>query len=99
MRVIIKEPNKDAYATDIPNTLDEFQKIVGGYIEVIPFGMDYLLVLNEEGKLEGLEPNLNLRSDIIVGTVILVKENGEDFGAIETDKEKWMIQALNKLSI
>lgn len=40
--------------------LEELQKIVGGYIEVLNFRNDpeqRIMVLNEEGKLKGLQMN------------------------------------------
>lgn len=37
--------------------LKEMQEIVGGYIEIIHLGNDKLMVVNEEGKLEGLPWN------------------------------------------
>jgi hypothetical protein len=43
-------------------TLEEMQKYVGGLIEIIPLDRegleDKLIVVNEEGKLTGLAPNL-----------------------------------------
>lgn len=41
-------------------SLDELQEFVGGYIEIItkPDGSQ-MMVVNEEGKLEGLHYNLN----------------------------------------
>jgi Domain of unknown function (DUF3846) len=38
--------------------LDELRKVVGGHIEIIPCKKeDLIMVLNEEGKLEGLPRN------------------------------------------
>ena len=37
--------------------LEELQKVVGGYIEIIDLGNDKLMVVNEEGKLEELPWN------------------------------------------
>jgi hypothetical protein len=59
-------------------SLKEMQDIVGGYIEVIPYGTKKLMVLNEEGKLLGLPENnvatdLVRGADIIVGDVLLCK--------------------------
>jgi|TARA_R110000765_G_scaffold335353_1_gene425748 hypothetical protein len=61
-------------------SLREAQKFVGGYVEGINFpNGDYMLV-NEEGKLTGLAPNLKatklysvLSDDVIVGPAILIK--------------------------
>ena len=38
-------------------TLEELQRMVGGYIEVVPLSEGRLMVLNEEGKLKGLPMN------------------------------------------
>ena len=99
LRVIVKKPNEDAYATTIRDEIDVYREIVGGYIEVVPFGMEHLLVVNESGKLEGLEPNITWEDDIIVGTVILVKNEAPEFGSILPEEEEWMIQVLNKASV
>lgn len=37
--------------------LEELQKVVGGYIEIINLGNDQIMVVNEEGKLEDLPYN------------------------------------------
>lgn len=40
-------------------SLQELQSFVGGYIEVLPLpGTDRVMIVNEEGKLEGLPYNL-----------------------------------------
>jgi hypothetical protein len=37
--------------------LEELQKIVGGYIEVLTLDKRLIMIINEEGKLSGLESN------------------------------------------
>ena len=37
--------------------LEELQKLVGGFIEIIDLGNDELMVVNEEGKLNDLPYN------------------------------------------
>ena len=37
--------------------LDELQKMVGGYIEIIPAGEGKIMVLDDEGKLKGKPVN------------------------------------------
>ena len=91
MKVIVKEPNKYPEEREIENTLEAFQEIVDGYIEVVPFPYkDALLVCNEEGKLMGLEPNMILGRDIIVGTVVICGQDGEDFADVPFEvSELW----------
>ena len=50
-------------------SLEELQKIVGGYIEIIYLGQTGLvMVMNEEGKLDGLPIN-ELASEIAQGYI------------------------------
>lgn len=61
-------------------TLEELQKAVGGYIEIVPIDKEYSLVVNEEGKLMGLPINevatrlyrkVRYTNDFIVGEALL----------------------------
>lgn len=63
-------------------SLEELQEIVGGYIEVLPLNEDEIMVLNEEGKILGLDLNDNateliseagMWDDFIVGDVLVCK--------------------------
>lgn len=56
--VLIVPVNEAPYLEKIPNTLEAMQEIVGGYIEVVRAGNGINLVINEEGKLLDLEPNI-----------------------------------------
>lgn len=84
IRAIIKDPNRPAREETIPNTLDTFQRLVGGYIETVTLGADWTVVCNEEGRLEGLPYNMELCGVDFVGTIVLVgvkRENFADFPA------------------
>lgn len=39
-------------------SLEEVQKIVGGYVEIIGLSDDNILLINEDGKLMGLAENV-----------------------------------------
>ena len=63
-------------------TLEELQSFVGGYIEVLPLGETHLMVINEEGKLNGLPINVRAThlfrlayetNDCIVGNALICK--------------------------
>jgi len=62
-------------------TLEELQKAVGGYIEIVTLTDKTLMVLDEEGKLKGKKMNLYATGlfrrlkqvqDYIVGDVMIV---------------------------
>lgn len=94
MRVLIKEPNEMSYLTDIPNTLESLQQIVGGYIEVDLGRHGSLIICNEEGKLLGLKPNFMYPTeedpyDVISGTAVIVGQAGEEFTDIPEKAEKY----------
>ena len=64
--------------------LRELQKIVDGYIEIVWLPNDKIMVVNEDGKLRGLETNVEATriyynafgyQDIIVGDVLLCDSN------------------------
>lgn len=54
-------------------TLEELKSVVGGYIEIVQLTEDYLMVINEEGKL------LNLPINVIATRVYRASRNTEDF--------------------
>lgn len=87
IKVIIVEPMKEPYSTEIENTLEGLQKVVGGYIETVYLEDDVVLVCNEEGKLMGLSGNRSLENDIIAGTFIVVGSNDEgEFVSLTEDR-------------
>ena len=96
MRVIFKEPGKEPRTMIIPNTLKMLQDLVGGYIETIRVSDRAILIMNEEGKLKGLEPNFFFGAigDIIVGPVIIVGDGGEDFTDLPDDEAEEISRIL-----
>lgn len=84
IKVLIKRPDEEVgHITYISNTLENLQRTVGGYIQVVPLiTEDAVIICNEEGKLLGLEPNFTYQRDMIVGTVILAGVDGDEFADI-----------------
>lgn len=74
----IKEPGKKIRFVWISGSLENLQKTVGGYIEVVWLASDLILIVNEEGKLLGLPDNFMLMDDMIAGTAIFAGVKGED---------------------
>lgn len=90
MRVSDDGVNYQGYLADIENTLEEFQSIVDGNIEVIRISDDVLAVLNECGKFIGLKPSrlwkVNDNLDIIHGNIVCVRsDNDGNFVSIQNE--------------
>lgn len=75
IKVLFKAPNKNFEEREINNTLEDMQKLVDGYIKVIPTDIydKVFMIVNEEGKLYELEPNLHYYRDTIVGNIVFVR--------------------------
>ena len=94
IKAIIKRPDEEfGHIANISCILENLQKTVGGNIETLYLGRGTILIVNEEGKLLGLEPNFRIGHgafvDLIVGTAILVGQNGEDFGDVPITFQTW----------
>lgn len=108
MAVVVIEPKKPARKEIIENSLEAMQKVVGGYIEVIPaewmvggnllLNRNLLLVLNEEGKLEGLEPNFPTKDgwDYIFGTVFVCKKQEDEMVGLSDEEVNLVIGLVHR---
>ena len=91
MKAVYKYPGEHAEVIDINNDLTTLQHLVEGYIEIVREtvrvqatgeSFEYVLILNEEGKLWGLEENIfpaNQTGDVYVGPVVCVGRDGVEF--------------------
>lgn len=76
LRIVLKKVGEEPEIINIENTLEAKQKLVGGWIEVVTVTDDILLVCNEEGKLDNLDPNLLFDYDYIAGDCFFI---GDDY--------------------
>ena len=86
MNVLMVEPGKAPYETQIGDDLQSMQAVVGGYIQAVyPFEQPVALVCRESGKLDGLTLNRALRDadgdiyDIVAGNFFIVGLGQNDF--------------------
>ena len=86
MNVLMVEPGKAPYETQIGDDLQSMQALVGGYLEAVyPFEQPVALVCRESGKLDGLPLNRALRDsdgdiyDIVAGNFFIVGLGESDF--------------------
>lgn len=92
MTVLVVEPMKEPYVKEIDPGLHALQTEVGGDIAAsYPFDDPVGLVLNDEGKLIGLDLNRSLRDehgeiyDIVAGTFLVVGLGPESFASLPPD--------------
>ena len=86
MNVLMVEPGKAPYETQIGSDLQSMQALVGGYIQAVyPFEQPVALVCNEHGKRDGLPFNRALRDsdgdvyDIVAGNFFIAGLGKSEF--------------------
>ena len=95
IKAIVKRVDEEyGHITNVSNTLENLQKIVGGHIEVVPVATNTVIICNEEGKIRQLPTNIVLGSDGVVwdaicGDLIVCGIDGFDFGDITIDFKTW----------
>ena len=91
--VLMVEPGKYPREIKIGTELEDLQAAVGGNIEVVyPFDDQVGLVMNEEGKINGLPLNRSLRDengdiyDLVAGPFMVVGLTEESFGSLTPEQ-------------
>ena len=86
MNVLMVEPGKAPYETQIGGDLRSMQAAVGGYIQAVyPYEEPVALICNEDGKMDALPFNRALRDsdgdiyDIVAGNFFIVGLGQSDF--------------------
>lgn len=77
VKIAYKQPGKPLETRVVPTSLEEMQRLVNGWIEIVyaPFCDDLDMVVNEEGKfMESEEPNFFMPEfeDLIVGSAVFI---------------------------
>lgn len=92
MKVLMVEPGKSPYETEIEGGLESLQAAVGGVIQAIyPYEDPVALICNDEGKLLGMPLNRALYDDggrmydIVAGNFLIVGLGEEDFTGLSPD--------------
>lgn len=108
MLIVVIEPGKPAVKKAIENSLSAMQEVVGGYIEIIPAermmggnilrNRDLLLVLNEEGKMNGSKPNFPTRDgyDYIFGTVFICKAQEDEMVGLSEEEANFVAGLVHR---
>ena len=89
MTVLCVKPGEKPERIEIESGLDALQRAVGGYIEAVyPYEDPVALIVNEEGKLNGLPLNRALRDedndiyDIVAGACLVVGLGESEFASL-----------------
>ena len=77
IRILVVEPHRAPYESEVENTLKGQQRAVGGRVQYICNGDGTLLVVNEEGKLRGMEGNRRIEGDVLPGPFFVAGDTGE----------------------
>ncbi len=99
MKVVMVEPNKPAYVTEIGSDYESLRKAVGGLIEPIYFlhDPDAVMVGTGAAKLLGMEGNRRFPDGIVAGPFFIcgeeMTEDGMDFCSLSDELcEKYVRQ-------
>lgn len=88
----------DHYPLNIKGELHELQELVGGYIEPVhlPEFEQYgiILLANETGLLDGLEPNWNLFPYFFVGPMVALSTKEDEFAGLDEMQEEFVKEWL-----
>lgn len=85
INAMVKMPGESWARHEIDNTLEALQGIVGGYIETLTLREGLVLIVNEEGVLHELEPNMYVRGHWLRGPIIAVGVCGDEFADCPMD--------------
>lgn len=82
IKVVIKKVGRNPIVTIIEDDLKTAQRIVKGRIEIVSVSNGIDMIVNEEGKLNGSEPNFYIAqsdySDLIFGDVLFTGVDYEE---------------------
>ena len=92
--VCVKMPGEEPYVDHMPNTLETFQQVVGGYIESFQIAADCTLLCNEDGLLLDLPYNATIAGNPFVGPVVAVGVKGEDFCSLRAAEVPFILNVL-----
>lgn len=109
IKCLLKEPQKEAVEIEIEDTLENYQKLVDGDIEVVSIGRyrnilpnNIVFVVNDVGLLIGLKPNIMHGLNYLAGNIVVAKTNslGEFIDLTKEDiklTKSYLIEKANEL--
>lgn len=86
IRILYKQPGRHIRTLMVKDSLQSFQNLVGGRIEVIGLFRDVVMICNEEGKIRDLPKNFAYGFDTICGPVVFASTSGEDLNSLTREQ-------------
>lgn len=100
MKAIIKRPHEPVgRLRRIGNSLEQLQAVIGGYIEAVTIAEDAVIICDEEGLLKGLPYNCNVCGHDLVGTILVLGVDGDEFCDVPltlAEWERWINEGRSK---
>jgi len=100
IKVVVKYPGYPPKVEEVDNTLNAYERIVGGYIERVPvseLGVVYLV--NDEGRLQRLKNNISFGTTLIVGPIIAIAETNKDYKSLNKEQINNVILSMQLSSL
>lgn len=86
MQVVYVEPHRIPYTAEIENTLKGQQRAVGGLIQYLYNDDKTIIVINDEGKLNGSEGNRRIEGDVLCGSFFIAGDAGENLCSLTEEQ-------------
>lgn len=85
IKVLIKRPGEPPRSVWISDTLENLQRTVGGYIEIVTLQRGLVVICDEEGRLKGKPYNCTVRGVSFVGDIVIAGQEGEELADYPSD--------------
>jgi hypothetical protein len=77
IKVVIFSPHKLPVIKKIEDDLFEYQKIVDGYVDMLPIGKEMTALVNRDAIELGMAPNFSVGYTTIYGPALIVRDRGK----------------------
>lgn len=101
MVVMVKRVGKPVteHKISASTQLAELQELVGGYLESVPFENNMVMLINEEGRIMKLPPNLVSYRGVLVGTVVFCGVTRDDWKGLTPEQIEFVKQYCERMAI
>lgn len=79
IKILKKEVGKNAEFTEIENSLEAMQAVVGGYIETVTVKKNIVIVCDEEARLSNKHFNISFNGIQFFGDIFFCGVDGDEF--------------------